>query len=136
MTDRELMQQALEALNVYASKAEHKRTHADNCAAEEIITALRSRLEPPEQEPVATFEVRRSADGEQVSFEFTPSESAFALGAGKYRVYTTQPAAQPAAWVGLTDEDIAKAGNLKRMLPYAYARAIEKLLRSKNGGAA
>ena len=39
-------------------------------------------------------------------------------------------------FVGLTDEDIAKAGNLKRMLPYAYARAIEKLLRSKNGGAA
>lgn len=29
-TDRELMQQALEALIVYATKAEHKRTHKDN----------------------------------------------------------------------------------------------------------
>ena len=129
MTDRELMQQALEAieLNVIEDR---------KYALCQIGKKIRSRMEQPEQEPVATFEVRRSADGEQVSFEFTPSESAFALGAGKYRVYTTPPAAKPAAWVGLTDEDIAKAGNLKRMLPYAYARAIEKLLRSKNGGAA
>jgi len=50
------------------------------------------------------------------------------------------PPAQPAAWVGLTDEDIAEAGQLNvegpRMLPYAFARAIEAKLREKNGGAA
>ena len=51
-------------------------------------------------------------------------------------VRNVYPEPQPAAWVGLTDEDIAKAGNVKRMLPYAYARAIEAKLREKNGGAA
>lgn len=44
MNLREATQQALEALNVYASKAEHKRTHADDCAAEEAITTLRAAL--------------------------------------------------------------------------------------------
>jgi len=44
MNLREATQQALEALNVYASKAEHKRTHADDCAAEEAITTLRTAL--------------------------------------------------------------------------------------------
>ena len=133
MTDREAMQQALEVLNVYASKAEHKRTHADNCAAEEIITALRSRLEQPEQEPVAWMMSSQYTDETHVTTR--PSD----WGRSEWSsqpLYTTPPAAQPAAWVGLTDEDIARAGNLKRMLPYAYARAIEKLLRSKNGGAA
>jgi hypothetical protein len=47
---------------------------------------------------------------------------------------------EPAAWVGLTDDDIAEAGQLNlegpRMLPYSFARAIEAKLREKNGGAA
>jgi hypothetical protein len=42
-------------------------------------------------------------------------------------------------WVGLTDEDIAEAGQLNvegpRMLPYSFARAIEAKLCEKNGGA-
>jgi len=46
------------------------------------------------------------------------------------------PPSQPAAWVGLTDEDIAEAGQLNvegpRMLPYAFARAIEAKLKEKN----
>jgi hypothetical protein len=48
----------------------------------------------------------------------------------------TTPPAQPAAWVGLTDEEIAEAGQLTvegpRMLPYAFARAIEAKLKEKN----
>ena len=133
MTDRELMQQALEALNVYASKAEHKRTHADNCAAEEIITALRSRLEQPEHGPVAIYQYQ-IANGSWIDQEKDSHDYNVKLGQATVRVVYTRP--QPAAWVGLTDEDIARAGNLKRMLPYAYARAIEAKLREKNGGAA
>ena len=52
-TLREAAQQALEALNVYASKAEHRRTHADDCAAEDAITALRAAL-AQQDEPVGT----------------------------------------------------------------------------------
>jgi len=52
----------------------------------------------------------------------------------------TTPPAEPAAGVGLTDVDLAEAGGLTvegpRMLPYAFARAIEARLREKNGGAA
>jgi hypothetical protein len=51
----ETMKLALEALIVYACKAEHKRTHADNCQAEEAITALRQAIEQAqkqEQEPI------------------------------------------------------------------------------------
>lgn len=93
--------------------------------------------EQTEQEPVATFEVRRSADGEQVSFDFTPSESAFALGAGKYRVYTAPPAAQPAAWVGLTDEE---ANDLWESTDendsWELMMRVQAKLSEKNGGAA
>jgi hypothetical protein len=46
--------------------------------------------------------------------------------------------AQPAAFVGLTDEDIAEVGGVNidglSMLPYSFARAIEAKLREKNGG--
>jgi hypothetical protein len=39
-------------------------------------------------------------------------------------------------WVGLTDEDIAEAGQLNvegpRMLPYSFARAIDAKLKEKN----
>lgn len=47
--DRATVEQALEALVVYSIKAEHRRTHADNCQAEEAITAMRQTLEQPNE---------------------------------------------------------------------------------------
>lgn len=45
--DRKIVEQALEALNVYYSKAEHRRTKDDESKASEAITALRTALAPP-----------------------------------------------------------------------------------------
>jgi hypothetical protein len=54
----------------------------------------------------------------------------------RYSELEAKVGAQPAAWVGLTDEEIAEAGQLTvegpRMLPYAFARAIEQRLKEKN----
>ena len=48
MTDREVMQQALEALNLPSMKTQQMLLQRD-----EAITALRAKLEQPEVEPVA-----------------------------------------------------------------------------------
>ena len=45
--DRKTVEQALEALDVYYSKAEHRRTKDDESKASEAITALRTALAPP-----------------------------------------------------------------------------------------
>jgi hypothetical protein len=78
MTDREVMQQALEALE---TKGEH---HSRVYAA---INALRTALEQPEQEPVA-IDGNTGADVVE-----------------RLKTYTTPPAAQR-PWVGLTDDDL------------------------------
>lgn len=45
-------------------------------------------------------------------------------------------AAKQREWVGLTDDDIANAGQLyvegEHMLPFSFARAIEAKLKEKN----
>ena len=50
MTDREIMQQALDALEDAHTRMEH---YQDEKARERVITALTDRLAQPEQEPVA-----------------------------------------------------------------------------------
>ena len=52
---RATVEQALEALNVYASKAEHRRTYADDCAAEDAITSLRAALAQQAESPCACW---------------------------------------------------------------------------------
>jgi hypothetical protein len=65
--------------------------------------------------------------------------------------YATSPAAQPAAWVDLTDEDIEESfeyalakyveevdpdfHSVSSQVDYVFARAIGAKLREKNGGA-
>lgn len=49
--NRTTVEQALETILVYATKAEHKRTPADNCQAEEAVAALRQALEQPRPAP-------------------------------------------------------------------------------------
>jgi hypothetical protein len=56
MSDRELMQQALDALTVYdGTNGESKRKR--------VLAALREKLAQPEQEPVATVVKRQYEDG-------------------------------------------------------------------------
>jgi hypothetical protein len=87
MTDRELMQQALDALRVMrpACFAETTLKAADNA-----ITALRDRLAQPEQGPVAWYDKHGMVTHD-------PFEG------------VTPLYAAPRPWVGLTDEEIDHA---------------------------
>jgi hypothetical protein len=119
---RAVMQQALEAL-IYASSY---------CDTYPEIESLRQLLEQPEpvQEPQAFLHWYDNAHWGNEDFKEGCHRSWNAA------IEHTTPPAQPAAWVGLTDEEIAEAGQLTvegpRMLPYAFARAIEAKLKEKN----
>jgi hypothetical protein len=143
MNDRELMQQALEALVASGLSA-----HATKKAREVAINALRERLAQPEQEPVAwSWE----HDGRVVNaFPFKPdAESDY----WKAKGWTTRPlvygdtAPPPRQWVGLTNEAV-NAQVEAEMRHYwngkyidssgardqltDFARAIETKLKEKN----
>ena len=122
MTDRELMQQALEVL--------------ERCPAlyraPEAATALRERLAQPEQEPVA-YASDVEFDDET---EIIPAEQKGKLGTAGLRIplYIKPPASKP--WVGLTQQDIdiafddtQEGGGFDD-----FARAIEAKLKEKNNG--
>jgi hypothetical protein len=106
---RAVVRQAIEALCLTYKTVPTK--YLDLGVMDEAITALRQLLEQPEED------CPHGADS---------------------ACKECHEAAQPAAWVDLTDEDIAEVGGVNvegpRMLPYAFARAIEAKLREKNGG--
>lgn len=108
MTDKELLQQALNALEL-----------CDPIRVEKEVEALRARLAQPEPEQ----------DGECQHCDGRGCSACHAA-------YLVDINAQR-EWVGLTDEDIEDAGRLNvegaRMLPYSFARAIEAKLKEKNG---
>lgn len=60
MTDREVMQQALDTLEDSHQNINPQRRYADELTRQigEAITALRERLAQPEQEPVADEEIK------------------------------------------------------------------------------
>ncbi len=131
MTDKEAMQQALDALEIeqgahaylQLGRAEH---------IEEAITALRSRLEQPEDEPVAW------AKQTEKKLRITHMDMTGEEGWQPLVYGDTRP--QPAAWVGLTDEEITNLHHeIKAKLMGSYKtvdlyRAIEAKLKEKNSG--
>jgi hypothetical protein len=88
MTDKELMQQALEKLDVIAALSEPYDVLR-------IQTALRERLAQPEQEPVAWADM--AVRGEDKGLSWTPGHF------HKTPLYTAPPKRE---WVGLTDGEI------------------------------
>lgn len=129
MTDRELMQQALEALEVL------DRVVLGTRRAEETIAALRERLAQPEQEPVAW---RWTESNGQHWFDWrtdwTHHDRAKAMGFAIEYAYTSPPASKP--WVGLTDEEIIRRkADIKGTLDVQFidfARAILAKAKEKN----
>jgi len=113
MTDRELMQQALEALMAadpddMIFDAEGHMVFRKSVA----INALRDRLAQPEQEPAAWYDKHGMVTHD-------PFE-------GIRPLY-----AAPRQWVGLTDEEINAIPDCEYM---DFYKAIESKLREKNGG--
>ena len=116
MTDRELMQQALKALEA----------NLGNWAAKtKAIAALRERLAQPEQKPVAWL-YRDSWGVMKLSQTMPPPVGAFP-------VYATPPQRKP-----LTDEEISdlwcKVSNTDFVTAdtHEFARAIEAKLKERN----
>jgi hypothetical protein len=114
MTDRELMQQALEALDGLYEPGELERVN-------KAITALRTAIEQAEQEPVAWQGVYDKTD---LYYRKPPQADVRPL-------YTTPPAAQRQP---LTDEEIAREFYKFEAASawYQFARAIEAKLKEKN----
>lgn len=145
--NRATVEQALEALVVYSIKAEHKRTHADNCQAEEVTTALRQALEQPaqQQEPVAWMYTSHWK-GDEIFITRYQSELTTYKADKVWPLYTHPPVIDKSSairiattlgwepkreWVGLTEEEVDE---LQSGLSASHAdvRAIEALLREKN----
>jgi hypothetical protein len=117
--DKAKVQQALEVIETPIHEQQFM-------AKQKAIAALRRLLEQPEpvQEPVALI---RSS---------TEHIAALVQERDELQKQVWMYEKHGGAWVGLTDEDIAEAGQLNvegpRMLPYAFARAIEAKLKEKN----
>ena len=133
MTDRALLQQALEALIADDSKLwpRHKRTEA--------ITALRERLAQPEQEPMsemllideATVELALEAL-ENVTKDYVENRQRTHNRAIEKlsKVFVQKP---QRTWVGLTDEELAEFSEAK-LGAYDMCLEVEAKLREKNNG--
>ena len=124
MTDRELMQDALDALNNFDKGNHGMRWQVP------LIKALRAALAQPEPEAKKYTEA------------ICPVCGYYCLGKGgvncidKPKLCGIDTAPPQREWVGLTDDEIEDAGKLNvegaRMLPYSFARAIEAKLKEKN----
>jgi hypothetical protein len=107
MNDQELMQQALEALEVMRPACFAETTLK---AADTAINALRDRLAKPEQKPVVLMDAPLLLNGQPL--------------------YTTPPQRQ---WVGLTDEEIETIyANCSVWNKFEYERILEAKIREKN----
>ena len=91
MTDRELMQQALDALDLHAKQYPHMVKGYTADAAE----AIRARLAQPEPEPVATVYDAYDATGIDWHCKDAPPTGT--------KLYTAPPQRE---WQALTDEEI------------------------------
>jgi len=126
MTDRELMQQALDALEYASDQTKPENLHGCDCLICTTILALRDRLAQTEQGPVAWMYVNPDCECEQIEYEVPPNDSS-----------VTPLYAAPRPWVGLTDEEIKRIGKLDWDdnyvgLWYDFAKAIEDKLRERN----
>lgn len=129
MTDRELLQMALDALEEYCE-------HNAMLRPIERRDALRAALAQPEPEPVAWMEIEKYIDEDNL-WDSRKILRDYDNGLGE-PLYTTPPQRE---WVGLTDEEMFAAlvqvdPLTKRLAPgfEHYARAIESKLKEKNGG--
>lgn len=121
MTDRELMQQSLQALEFLSCGDE---------IDEALIVALRQRLEQPEQEPVAWPCHIIEADFSERTITLGMQSGDYKVSAGTHYLSTTQP---QRTWVGLTDEEMVDLQDRCGIsIHQSDFEAIEAKLKEKN----
>lgn len=115
MTDRELMQQALEGWDSPAGFPK----------LVEAMEAMRERLTPPERKPLTEERIE-----ELYSFWVVDCQDIVGFARAVERASRN--------WVGLTDEEITEIAATPAAIPgsyvFSFARAIEAMLKEKNNG--
>ena len=129
MTDRELMQMALDALeDVDGIDTETECVTID---VGEVIEALRARLAQPEQEPVAWMEIEKYIDEDNL-WDSRKILRDYDNGLGE-PLYTAPPKRE---WQGLTEAEridiIDEEITAQSTEHFALAQAIEAKLKEKN----
>jgi hypothetical protein len=136
MTDRKLMQQALDAMQYASDQTKPENLHGCDCLICKTILALRDRLAQPEQEPVAWRFGSGTWLNREVHWRYIDTlEGAEGL-RGLEPLYATPPQRQ---WVGLTPEEreecIAWSHDLDSTDYSKYlAKMVEYKLKEKNNG--
>ena len=138
MTDKEVMQMALIALEIYGAQAPQ---------VEETLEALRAALAQPEPEPVAWMHTMDNTEGCEENEPWVvlmdSDENPFGVPGDDYSetypvisqpLYTAPPQRE---WVGLTDEEILEEyrqsyGDDGNLTDVYFAKAIEAKLKEKN----
>ena len=141
MTDRELMQMALDALSMAVEPKKGKvyafEFQPIDCAAMHFkaIEALRARLAQPEPEPVAWYYAGSDVEWHSIALDADLDD---AQKANCTPLYTAPPQRE---WQGLTDEEVRDfwswsmtqdAEHIANTQQHAFARAIEAKLKEKN----
>ena len=117
MTDRELMQQALEALEWASDRIEPQKEPVCDCPVCAAITALRERLAQPEQEPDGIGWLRK--DGGYFAAQYRTHWE----GCKEVHPECRKPEQEPVAWVtGWHDGHcVIRAANPAAILPIGIA---------------
>jgi hypothetical protein len=139
MTDKELLQQALDALESWQKTClDCGRSSEELGRATKPLQAIRTRLAQPELEPSNNGKLRDVT----IVFKDTPpytvnrwsKEFDVYLDGKKADIYTAPPKKE---WVGLTDDEITECRQNSYdaqigLLPLTFVRALEAKLKEKN----
>ena len=120
MTDRELMQMALDCLLAWE---EESSGYGWSISDQECVEALRARLAQPEPEPVAWIKKDRS------SIEVSIMSAEYMMEEGFDPLYTAPPQRE---WQGLTDEEAEHIYAEYWNDVASFIEAIEAKLKEKN----